>query len=118
MLPIPFELEQLYDGTGRHLGGIYAPLATDNVLTQAYHDAKALRQAEQILGFHYETADLALVYMLPLGMTPAWPVSGSVLARLVHAVDAGRTIVLHGDNADAVRHVGVFVAAFVGGGHA
>ena len=31
--PLQFEFIQLYDGTGRHLGGVYPSLLIDNYLT-------------------------------------------------------------------------------------
>jgi hypothetical protein len=121
--PNPFpalDLVEIYDGTGKHLGGILPPLAVDNVLTQAYAISKALRPSGRSLYLHDEdaNADLALVWMLPINMTIETLLPREVVAEVVQAVDSRKTVVVHGNNEQILDRVRATVAMFVGGGHA
>jgi hypothetical protein len=113
-------LVEIYDGTGRHLGGVHPPLAVDNVLTQAYHDSKAARPVGQALYLYPEDAnvDLALVWMLPLGMTRETPIPHEIAGEIVQAVDARKTVIMHGNDPEIVARIRALIASFVGGGHA
>lgn len=70
--PFPFPYVELYDGTGRHLGDTYPPLAEDNVLTPAYYQSKGLRPACRDFCLDPADArnDIGFVWMLPLDMSP------------------------------------------------
>jgi hypothetical protein len=115
-----YPLVQLYDGTGRHYGGVYPPLAEDNVLTPAFHQNKAARPAcrDFCLDPDDYRKEIGLVWMLPLDMSPAVPIPHEIAEALVRAVDAGQTVVIHGATDEACCGVVNLVRMFAGGGRA
>jgi hypothetical protein len=115
---VAIELMQLDDGAGQHPSGIYPPLMVDNQLTGEFYGQKQFRPFAQRLSLNPESQDLALVWMLPLGMASVNRMPRELLAAMVHALDQGRIVVLHGDTSLAVESVAVLVVAFAGGGHA
>ena len=114
--PVLFD-QHLYDGNGVHHAGLYPPLMIENQLTEAYNQEKALRPEASKVEKNDGSA-LALVWMIPVGLSPAGPVSSDMIGALVHAVDAGNAVVLHADQQETVAAMARLVSAFVGGGHA
>ncbi len=123
MLPLPAATEALYDSTGRHLAGCYAPLMEAGALTPAHAACVATRPAESLVWDARFCPDplqhLGLVWMLPAspGVNPL-TVSPAVLPYLVQALDAGCSVKMHAGDLDAINTVCAAVAPLLGGGHA
>ncbi len=118
MLPSLFHAEALYFGNGQHVGGVLPPIAQDNVLTQAYAASIEARPGGWEHGCNYANDNLELVWMAPLGLTSAGPISRETIGALVAAVDAGRGILIYAETAEMARELGDLVLLFSGGGHA
>ncbi|WP_158742785.1 hypothetical protein [Acidisphaera sp. L21] len=121
--PNPFpalDLVEIYDGTGRHLGGIFPPLLDGNVLTEACTLSKALRPGFRSLYLwpEDEHGELALVWMLPITMTIETPLPREIVAEVVYAVDSRKVVQMHGNDERVLDQVRALIARFVGGGHA
>ena len=58
----------------------------------------------------------ALIWLAPVGPFEAVP--GLVVAELVAAVDAGRSVILWGSDADCLVQAGQLIGGLAGGGHA
>ncbi len=69
-------------------------------------------------GCNYANDNLELVWMAPLGLTSAGPISRETIGALVTAVDAGRGILIYAETAEMAKELGELVLLFVGGGHA
>ena len=115
--PVLFD-QHLYDGNGVHHAGLYPPLMVENQLTEAYNQEKALRPEARKVAKQDDAGELALVWMVPVGLPPSGPVASEMVAALVYAVDAGNVIILHADRQDTASAMAILVSAFVGGGHA
>jgi hypothetical protein len=90
------------------------------VLTPAFHENKAARPAVRALYLDPDDAykEIGLVWMLPLDMSPAVLIPHEIAGALVQAVDARKTVVIHGVTDEAVMGVVWLVARFAGGGRA
>ena len=114
--------EEVYDGEGNHLGGIYPPIATDRgcALTDAYHQSKALRPLSQLIAHRLpeEGPELGMVWMLPVGMKADDHIPDDVLGAAVWLIDQDKSVIIHADDADALRVVTIVACRFTGGGHA
>ena len=113
--------EEVYDGEGNHLGGIYPPIATDwgNALTDAYYSSKALRPLQQQfvhLPGSEQSSPLGMVWMLPVGMKAGDRIPGDVLGAAVYLIDHGQSVMIHADDAGALRMVSILLCQFAGGG--
>ena len=121
MLAIPTELEELYDATGRHLGGIYPPLMVNSVLTDAYARSVATRPAENLFWSLVSCDDplqrLELVWMMPPGANPLLGCP-NVMGILIQALDAGGSVQLYAETYEAINATYDQLRPFVGGGHA
>ena len=113
-------LVQLYDGNGQHYAGVYPPLMENNVLTPAYHQNKADRPACRSFCLDPDDyrKDLGAVWMLPLDMSPSVLIPHEIAGRLIQAVDARKTVIVHGATDEACCGVLRLVQMFAGGGRA
>ncbi len=118
MLPPLFDAETLYFGNGEHVGGVLPPIAQDNVLTKAYAASIEARPGGWEHGCNYANDNLELVWMAPLGLTSAGPISRETIGALVAAVDAGRGILIYAETDEVAQRLGNLVILFAGGGHA
>ncbi len=55
---------------------------------------------------------------MPLGLTKDVPIPREIAAEIVQAVDARKTVIMHGDDPDILARIRVTISVFVGGGHA
>ena len=66
----------------------------NNVLTEEFYLAKAVRPAEEWIALRERTdlpqSELGMVYMLPLGLKPLHPLPLEIIAMAVHLVEADK----------------------------
>ena len=118
MLMTPADYEELYDGNGRHLAGIYPPLLANSALTPAYAVQTAARPASRhICGPDGPAPTLGLVWMVPVPPNPL-VLSPQTWGRIVHTLDHGQSVMLHADSQEALDTVGNWIGLMLGGGHA
>ena len=118
MLMTPADYEELYDGTGRHLAGIHPPIMVNSVLTPVYAAKTAARPASRhVCGPAGPAPTLGLVWMMPVAPNPL-ALSPQTLARIVHTLDHGQSVMLHADTQEALDTVGHWIGLMLGGGHA
>ena len=110
--------QELYKGDGQHLGGLYKPLMIENQLTAAYEASKAPRPAGRAIGCVPDGSNLGLVWMVPIGLTAAGPISNEVFGAVVAAVDAWSGVLIHAETDEMAQRLGEVVLLFAGGGHA
>ncbi len=111
-------LEQLYNGAGQHLGGVFPPLMVGQVLTDHHRAMVADRPNQLVLGGGPNPHScLGLVWMAPIPFNPLL-LSSYVLGSIVHALDAGQAVLIHADCEAAIQTTVDQVAPMVGGGHA
>ena len=107
--------EALYYGDGRHIGELLPRIAENNVLTRAYAENIAARPASWAFGCNYETDNLGLVWMVPIGLTAAGPISNEAIGALVAMVDAGLGVMIYADAVETAQGLGELVMMFAGG---
>ena len=118
MLTVPPELEELYDGDGRHLGGVYPPLMVNRTLTPEYAIKTAARPVcRHVHGLAGPAERLGLVWMLPVPSNPL-SLSPQTWAALVHTLDQGQSVVMHADSNEALNAADYWISLVLGGGHA
>ncbi len=102
----------LYDDQGRPLGNS-PPFAGPSLLDPAgpWHEWVAVWP----LGKEWDR-DPALTWLAPLGSFAFMP--ELVLAQLVAAVDAGRSVLLAGSDPECLAEAGQLIRVLVGGGNA
>ncbi len=102
----------LYDGQGQPVGGS-PPFAGPSLLDPAgpRHECVAVWP----LGKEWDR-DSALTWLAPLGSFAFMP--ELVLAQLVAAVDAGRSVLLAGSDPECLAEAGQLIRGLVGGGNA
>ncbi len=110
--------EQIYDGNGIHHAGLFPPLLDGLDFSQAYYHQTSFRPFVTKLAFDEKAEELAIVWMMPPGITPTGPFAHGVIAALVHAVDGGKVTMVHGDRQDTLLAIASIVNAFKGGAHA
>lgn len=111
--------EQLFDGAGLHLGGVYPPLVADNVLTSAHARCVSTRPAQLLI--HGPACDapgerIGLVWMMPADRD-AFMAAMEVAPWLVYALDAGWSVQVHAADDQAIADAWMVVSAMTGGGH-
>ena len=117
MLMTPADYEELYDGDGHHLAGIYPPLMVNSALTPAYDVQKAVRPASShIHGLAGPAPTLGLVWMMPVPPNPL-VLSPQTWGRIVHTLDHGQSVMMHADSQEALDTVGHWIGLMLGGGH-
>ena len=121
MLPPELREQGLYDASGRHLGGVYAPLMIDGRYTGALAVMRSALPAERLIWHNVACrdpqTDLGLLWAVPATPNPLAVMLG-VLGYLVAAIDAGQSVKLHAVDEVAINVVCAQVAPMVGGGHA
>lgn len=120
MRSVPLHLEQLYDGTGRHIGGIYPPLAVNNVLMPEHDTQRAVRPFSRCIhGTGGPTDILGLVWMMPVpGCGLPLMISLDALGAIVQTLDRGELVLMHSDDEKVLRVTEELAAVMMGGGHA
>ena len=119
MPPLSPDMEDLYDGTGQHVGGLYPPIMVNWVLTDAYAAKCAERPVNRLIFADEAMAYTALgfVWMAPVPSLPL-AMSDYVRGALVQALDNGQSIIVHADTEYAVHKACWLVSIMSGGGHA
>ena len=86
----------------------------------AYHQSKALRPLSQLIAHRpaEEQPELGMVWMLPVGMKAGDRIPGDVLGAAVWLIDQDRSVIIHADDAEALRLVTIVACRFAGGGRA
>ena len=125
MLQRAIALEALYDAAGRHLGGVYSPLMVDGALTAEHAGCLSTRPVQLLIYqvgvcLDSPTSHLAFVWMMPTLPDGSHPFghSPAVLPYLVHALDAGYSVMLHAARLADIEAVKVGVMLWIGGGRA
>lgn len=119
MLPLPVELEDLYDGQGQHIGEVFAPIMEGWRLTDAHREKVAGRPIAALIWKNYSIPlpHLGLVWMMPPSCNPLG-ISPAVFGHLVQTLDAGAAVQLHAADQAGIDAVCAAVIPMMGGGHA
>ena len=102
MLMTSPDLEELYDGTDRHLASIHPPIMVNSVLTPACAAKTAVRPASRhIYGPAGPAPALGLLWMIPVPSNPL-ALMPQTWARIVHTLNHGQSVMLHADSQEAL----------------
>ncbi len=105
--------ERLFDGAGQHLGGIYPPLAIDNVLTAVHDECLATRPVQLLVHgpeCEFPRQQIGLVWMMPLHTDPLMAAL-NVAPWLVYALDAGMSVQVHASSDQAIAEAHMVMGA-------